>query len=182
MSLKEEEKWNAVINNDENYDGVFYYGVKTTGIVCKPSCKSKEPLRDNVMFFNTFEEAINKNFRPCKRCRPDLLNFNPTEELAFRIKKLFDSYYSSNIELEEKLKDLGVSQNHMIKVFSDKFGITPVKYINALRIEKALALLENTDDTVINIAFLCGFESNSNFYGFFKKQIGMTPSEYRSRL
>lgn len=63
--------WNAVKNSDPSYDGVFFYAVTTTNIFCRPSCKSRLPKREHVMFFRTKEEAKSKGFRPCKRCRPD---------------------------------------------------------------------------------------------------------------
>lgn len=58
MLLTDKEKWDAVVKCDSTYDGLFFYGVKTTGIFCRPSCKSKEPLRNNVEFFNGVEQAL----------------------------------------------------------------------------------------------------------------------------
>lgn len=57
--------------------------------------------------------------------------------------------------------------------------MTPVEYINKLRIEKAVEYLANADMNILNIALLCGFGSLSNFYACFKKQMGLTPNEYR---
>lgn len=179
MVLAEEEKWNAVIQCNSNYDGVFFYGVKTTGIVCKPSCKSKEPKRNNVMFFDNIEDAYAYGLRPCKRCRPDLISFNPTKDLIKKSKNTFDRYYANREELELEIKKLGISQNYLIQLFREKYGLTPVKYLNRLRIEKSLDLLSNTSINIIDIALCSGFESLSTFYDFFKKQIGMTPKEYR---
>lgn len=84
--MTSEEKWNCVIKNDISSDGKFFYAVKTTKIFCKPSCKSKTPLRNNVTFFNTKQQAINAGYRPCKRCRPDLLQFNPSDDLVIKQK------------------------------------------------------------------------------------------------
>ncbi len=63
-----DEKWSAIIRNDASYDGAFYYAVKTTGIFCKPSCKSRVPNKENVLVFDTADAALDKHFRPCKRC------------------------------------------------------------------------------------------------------------------
>ena len=65
------EIWEAIIHCDPAYDGKFYYGVHTTGIFCRPSCKSKKPKRENVSTFKTIDEALSAGFRPCKRCRPE---------------------------------------------------------------------------------------------------------------
>ena len=66
--MTEVEKWNSVKNCDSSYDGKFYYGVKATGIYCRPSCKSKFSKRENIVFFDTREEAEKAGFCPCKRC------------------------------------------------------------------------------------------------------------------
>lgn len=80
MTLK--DKWDAVKQNDKTCDGIFFYAVKSTGIFCRPSCKSRLPKKDNVTFFNTADQALAAGFRPCKRCRPDLLEFEPIKEIA----------------------------------------------------------------------------------------------------
>ena len=56
---------------DAGYDGVFCFGVKTTGIFCRPSCPSK-PRRENMEFFRSAGEAVRAGYRPCKRCQPEL--------------------------------------------------------------------------------------------------------------
>ena len=71
--MMREEMWKAVSENDPSYDGILFYAVKSTGIYCRPSCKSKIPKRENVCFFDTAEKARAAGFRPCKRCRSDLL-------------------------------------------------------------------------------------------------------------
>ena len=68
--LTEDEKWLAVVNRDPKYDGLFFCCVKTTKIYCKPSCKSRTPLRRNVLFSENASQAVELGFRACKRCRP----------------------------------------------------------------------------------------------------------------
>ena len=179
MALTNNEMWNAVVHCDNSYDGIFFYGVKTTGIFCRPSCKSKEPLRNNVNFFDAIEQAYANGFRPCKRCRPDLIEFRPMLDLIEKAKRLFDTYFDNPDKLAVVIKDLGVSQNHLIHIFRQQINITPVEYINTLRLEKAKKLLVYTDSNIINIAFLCGFGSLSTFYELFKKKVGLTPKNYR---
>ena len=64
--------WQAVKGCDASFEGGFFYAVKTTGIYCRPSCKSKLRKRDNVVFFASREDAERAGYRPCRRCRPDL--------------------------------------------------------------------------------------------------------------
>lgn len=73
MELKEKIK--AMKERNKKYDGRFYVAVKTTGIVCKPSCPAK-PLEKNVVFYDTLEEAINNGYRICKRCKPQNIRGN----------------------------------------------------------------------------------------------------------
>lgn len=182
MVLTEEEKWNAVVQCNNEYDGTFFYGLKTTGIVCKPSCKSKEPKRKNVMFFNNIQDAYEQGLRPCKRCRPDLIRFDPMADLLKEVKDIFDTHYANDEELKLELKRIGVSQNYLIAIFSNNYEITPGKYLNQIRIEKALELLSNTNKNITDIALSCGFKSLSTFYDSFKKYVGMTPKEFRKTI
>lgn len=80
--------WQAVLHNDASYDGIFFYGVRTTGIYCRPSCKSKLPKRENVCFFTSSEQARKEGFRPCKRCHSDLIDYQPMRSLKMSKQKL----------------------------------------------------------------------------------------------
>ena len=88
--MTEPEMWEAVQRSDASYDGLFFYAVKTTGIFCRPSCKSKPPKRENLCYFASGEEARAAGFRPCKCCRSDLLEYQPMREIAAEIKARLD--------------------------------------------------------------------------------------------
>lgn len=178
-ALTKDEKWNAVVHCDNSYDGMFFYGVKTTGIFCRPSCKSKEPRRNNVEFFDKINEAYAYGLRPCKRCRPDLIEYRPMLDLLEKAKHSIETYFADRNKLVAELKALGISQNHFIYLFRQQYHMTPVEYINRLRVEKARQILLKTDTNIVTIALLCGFGSLSNFYEFFKRQVGLTPNQYR---
>ena len=177
--MKISEKWDAVVNCDDKYDGKFFYGVKTTGIFCRPSCKSKEPLRENVKFFDKIDQAYADGLRPCKRCRPDLIEYKPMKELAEEAKKVFDTCFDDPMKLKLNIKKLAISQNRLINLFQKQFNSTPLEYINKLRVGKAAELIEHSDNSILNIAMLSGFGSLSSFYNVFKKYIGIAPGEYK---
>ncbi|MHB8076002.1 bifunctional transcriptional activator/DNA repair enzyme AdaA [Desulfosporosinus fructosivorans] len=179
MALGNEEKWKAALDCDPAYDGKFFYGVKTTGIFCRPSCKSKTPRRESVTFFNTAAEARDSGLRPCKRCRPDLLGFQPQKEIAEKIKAVYDLYSFDHNPLKEELKKLGLSRNRMSQLFHVQYGKTPVEYLNMLRIDKAKKLLADTQDKILQIALQSGFESLSTFYMQFRRMTSVSPKEYR---
>lgn len=177
--MTEEEKWKASLSCDADYDGQFFYGVKTTGIFCRPSCKSKSPKRENVVFFDTAEQARKNGFRPCKRCRPDLLKFQPQKEIAEKIKLTYQQFFSDHIRLKEELKKLGLSRNRITWLFQLQYEKTPSEYLNELRISRARELLAGTQDNILQIALQSGFESLSAFYTQFRRGAGVSPKEYR---
>src|SRR5690606_7216774 len=66
----EDPRWAAVATRDAAQDGRFYYAVRTTGVVCRPSCRARTPRPENVTFHATLADAVQAGYRPCKRCRP----------------------------------------------------------------------------------------------------------------
>ncbi len=175
----DEKKYTAVITNDENYDGVFFYGVTSTGIFCRPSCKSKAPKRENTQFFDSADDAIKAGFRACKRCRSDLLIFEPSKEIANTVKKVIDAMSVETAKLNVELTKIGLSQRQVIEVFKKEYGVTPKVYADTLRINEAKRQLLHTKNSVIDISMSIGFNSLSAFYRFFKEYTKCTPSLFR---
>lgn len=179
--ISDNEKWQAVVSCKESYDGLFLYGVKTTGIFCRPSCRAKTPVRENVVFFDNATNAVNEGFRPCKKCCPDKAVFEPDLELVKKAKDIIDDNYTDSIEADDIGKWIGVSSNHLTRLFKKQYGITPTRYIKGLRVKKAVELLEKTDAKVSEVAYSTGFKSLSGFYKHFKEQIGYAPTKLRER-
>ena len=181
MLLTDAEKWQAVHQNNAEYDGRFYYGVKTTGIFCRPSCKSKPPLEPNTRFFESAAAACEHGFRPCKRCRPDLLEYQPALELLEQAKSIYQNHFDDTERLTAGLKSLPVSQTHLIRLFRTQLGVTPNEYLNRLRVDNACLRLLHSKANLLDIAYSTGFGSLSGFYFWFKKTCGVSPLEYRRR-
>ncbi|HWR61248.1 MAG TPA: Ada metal-binding domain-containing protein [Clostridia bacterium] len=177
--IADNDKWQAVLNCDKRFDGLFLYGVRTTGIFCRPSCKSKVPDRGNVLFFDSSAAAMEAGFRPCKRCCPDKESFEPERELVERARKLFDSGFESPGGMNSAAKQLGVSMSYLTRLFRKQLGVTPVRYVAGLRIDKAAELLAGTDKDILDIAYEAGFRSLSSFYRSFRGMTGCTPKKYR---
>ena len=165
------EMWEAVQRSDASYDGLFFYAVKTTGIFCRPSCKSKPPKRENLCYFASGEEARAAGFRPCKRCRSDLLEYQPMREIAAEIKARLDKASS--------LDDVGLTPRRMADVFKQEYGVTPKEYADSLRLRTAKEMLAGSPEKVIDVAYQAGFSSLAAFNRFFKQQTGQTPTAYR---
>jgi AraC family transcriptional regulator of adaptative response/methylated-DNA-[protein]-cysteine methyltransferase len=171
--------WAAVIGSDSSYDGRFYYGVKSTGIFCKPSCKSKAPLKENVEYFDTASDAERAGYRPCKRCRPDLTDYKPLLEIAEDAKRAIDVFYGERDRLIAQLTDLAVSSHRLSEIFKGYYGLTPNQYADSLKIQSAKQQLSSDAKPILDIALSLGFDSLSAFYAFFRKHTQLTPKEYR---
>ena len=169
--MTEQEMWEAVQRSDAGYDGLFFYAVKTTGIFCRPSCKSKPPKQENLCYFISSEEARAAGFRPCKRCRSDLLEYQPMREIAAKIK--------SRIDKAESLNDIGLTSRRMTDIFKQEYGMTPKEYADSLRLSAAKEMLSETQEKVIDAAYQAGFSSLAAFNRFFKQETGQTPTQYR---
>ena len=153
----------------------------TTGIFCRPSCKSKLPKRENVIFINFLSEAEKYKLRPCKRCRPDLVNYNPNRELVVKIKKIYTEFYNKPDKIKSIINDVGVSSNTLMRSFKQFENMTQKQYLTKIRIEKSKEYLIAENISVLEIALNCGFESLSNFYKSFKLLTGLTPSDFRNQ-
>ncbi|MDR2181985.1 MAG: helix-turn-helix domain-containing protein [Treponema sp.] len=180
MLLTDDEMWKAAADCDGRYDGKFFYAVKTVGVYCRPSCKSKTPLRKNTRYFETPGEAEKAGFRPCKRCRPDLPDYAPVTEMIRHARELIDRHYRQRDRLAEEMKHIGVTARHLAVIFRQRYGITPLQYSNQLRADYAKKMIAETARPIIDIAGDSGFDSLAAFYRFFKKYTAATPGEYRA--
>jgi AraC family transcriptional regulator of adaptative response/methylated-DNA-[protein]-cysteine methyltransferase len=69
-SENKKEYYRALVEKKAEYEGIFFVGVKTTGVFCRPTCPARKPKFENCEFFETAQQALLASFRPCKRCRP----------------------------------------------------------------------------------------------------------------
>jgi AraC family transcriptional regulator of adaptative response/methylated-DNA-[protein]-cysteine methyltransferase len=169
--------WQAVEKRDRGQDGAFVFAVKTTGVFCRPSCAARLPLRKNVAFYASNDEAAAAGFRPCKRCKP-----TETEGGAERIAKVCD-YIRQNADSGDKLglaelaEVAGLSPSHLQRVFRAALGVSPRQYVEACR----LGLLKKelrAGETVTDAIYAAGFGASSRLYEKVDSRLGMTPKQY----
>ncbi|WP_040948849.1 bifunctional transcriptional activator/DNA repair enzyme AdaA [Gorillibacterium massiliense] len=175
-----DEKWRAIVTCDAASDGAFYYGVKTTGIFCRPSCKSKEPIRDNVRIFEHADAALQAGFRPCKRCRPTGVRL-PDEEWVGEIVRYIRSHLHEVLSLRVLGEMCHGSPFHLQRTSKRITGKTPMEYVQQVRIEQAAAALRRSDKSLAEIAAAVGIPNTAYFITLFKKITGYTPADYRIR-
>lgn len=177
--MTDRERVKAVLENDAACDGAFYYGVRSTGVYCRPSCRSKKPRAENLAFFDTPEAAERAGYRPCLRCRPD--RPDAAGESAERMKRIIDRGFAEKRQVFSELKKAGADPHRAVRIFRERYGMTPGEYAEELRIGEARRLLAGTDLPVLEAAYSLGFESVPAFYAFFQKHTGETPAAYRKK-
>lgn len=172
--------WMAVATRDTDMDGRFFYGVKTTGIYCRPSCGARTPKQENVTFFASAREAEQAGFRPCRRCWPR------QPPLAQRHRALVARLCREMAEAETQptlaalARRAGTSPSHLRRLFKAATGLTPKAYGNALRAAKIRQALERGDN-VTDAIYAAGFNSNSRFYEQAEELLGMSAGSYRAK-
>ncbi len=174
----EETMWRAVAASDPSYDGRFCYGVKTTGIFCRPSCKSRPPRRENTVYFPGAAAALAQGFRPCKRCRPDAA-LDPAQDTVRAACVLLESEYDNPAILGELPGRLGLTRSHLARLFKHHTAQSPREYLHAVRIRKAEALLTAGALTGTDVAYAVGFGSPSRFFAAFRARTGLSPRAWR---
>lgn len=178
MELTDDIMYEAAVNKDTSFEGVFFTAVKTTGIFCRPTCTARKPKRENVEFFTNSKEAILKGYRPCKVCFP-LEKYNETPDF---IKKVLVEL-SENPSLKFKDADLvkrGIEPSKMRRWFFRNHGMTFQAYQRMFRINIAFKKIKE-GDSITSTAFDAGYESLSGFNDSFKTIFGVSPKNSKSQ-
>ena len=174
FTAREEEFWRALQKRDSSYEGIFFLGVKTTGIFCRPICSARKPLRKNVEFFPGTTEALHAGFRPCLRCKP-MHTTGEVPSLVEKLRRQIESDPSERLR-ERDLIDMGIDPSTARRQFQRFFGMSFQAYQRARRMGSALAAVRkgvNVLDTQLDH----GFESSSGFRDAFGKLFGTAPSK-----
>jgi AraC family transcriptional regulator of adaptative response/methylated-DNA-[protein]-cysteine methyltransferase len=169
-------QWQVVSTRNSEFDGIFYFGVSSTGIFCRPSCSSRSPKRQNVSFFMTTSEAENAGYRPCLRCKPKDEYF-PGPGAAM-IGQAFELLRQGEIATVDELSSrLGVSPGHLQKTFKAILGLSPKEVLDMTRIETFKQTVRDTD--VTTSLYESGFGSSRSLYEKAGERLGMTPAIYK---
>jgi AraC family transcriptional regulator, regulatory protein of adaptative response / methylated-DNA-[protein]-cysteine methyltransferase len=170
--------WRAVENRDASADGSFFYGVRTTGVYCRPGCASRLPLRANTVFFETTAAAEADGFRPCKRCRPT--DGSAASRHLAAIERACALLRNSETmpSLAELADAAGISRFHFHRVFKQITGTTPRDYARTHRLGQFGRRLA-AGQPVAEAIYASGFGSSSRAYEDAPSALGMTPGARR---
>jgi AraC family transcriptional regulator of adaptative response/methylated-DNA-[protein]-cysteine methyltransferase len=173
MLPNSEQMYDALVRRDPAFDGIFFTGVRTTGIFCRPICPAKKPARENVEFFADARSALFAGYRPCKRCEP----LATTGEVPAWLEPLISDIeaQSNRRWTDEELRSAGLDPTRVRRWFKQHLGMTFHAYRRAQRVGRALATLRE-GESVTGAAYDVGYESLSAFYDAFRQLLDTTPA------
>lgn len=172
------EYYQALIDKKTEYEGIFFVGVKTTGVFCRPTCPARKPKFEHCEFFETAQEALLASFRPCKRCRP-LSHPNHVSELIQTLVKAVEESPSRRWK-DKDFQELSIDASTARRQFKKRFGMTFVAYARARRMGLAMKQIRS-GEAVIDAQLESGYESSSGFRDAFSRIMGAAPTKVEHR-
>jgi AraC family transcriptional regulator of adaptative response / DNA-3-methyladenine glycosylase II len=184
MTIDDDVCYRALTARDNRFDGVFFVGVKSTGIYCRPICTAKTPGRARCRFFTSAAVAEQAGFRPCLRCRPELApGHAPVDQTrtiaraaALRIEA---GALQNGNSLDDLAASLGLSSRQLRRAMRKELGVSPIELAQTNRLLLAKRLIAETQLSMAQIAFAAGFESVRRFNALFQAHYRLSPSSLR---
>jgi len=184
--IDEKIAYQALKSHDPRFDGMFFVGVSSTGIYCRPICPAKTPLYKNCNFFATAAAAEKAMFRPCLRCRPELAPGNApvdkAQQIAYLMLQRLDENVTTDeegISMEQIAAEFAMSSRQLRRIVQQEYGVSPIELLQTRRLLLAKQLLTESDLPVIDIAFASGFSSLRRFNDAFRHHYRMPPTRLR---
>lgn len=176
--------YNAYASRDPRFDGVFFIGVTSTGIYCRPVCTARTPKAANCRFFDSVEAAEKASFRPCLRCRPELAPGNAPVDDSHRIASLVayrieEGMLDNGAGLEDVAARFGWSSRQIRRIVHKELGVSPMELVLTRRLLLAKQLLTETALPITEVAFASGFASLRRFNDAFSGRYGIPPTRLR---
>jgi AraC family transcriptional regulator, regulatory protein of adaptative response / methylated-DNA-[protein]-cysteine methyltransferase len=168
--------WEAVLTRDAR--ATFVYGVRSTGVYCRPACPSRRPQPRGVKFFASPRSAEEAGFRACRRCRPEDVPVDPRVGLVLAACRAIEENPRAELTLAALGERIGTSPWHLQRTFKSLVGITPHQYAEACRIERFKAQVRE-GESITGALYEAGYGSSSRLYERTSSELGMTPSRYR---
>jgi AraC family transcriptional regulator of adaptative response / DNA-3-methyladenine glycosylase II len=173
----------ALDARDPRFDGVFFVGITTTRVYCRPVCPARVAYHDHRRFFRSAAAAERAGFRPCMRCRPELAPglalIDAVPRLARAAAHRIAAGALNGRSVAELARDLGVGERHLRRALEREVGVSPLELAQTHRLLLAKQLLADTRLPVTRIAYSSGFQSLRRFNAAFREQYRMAPTAVR---
>lgn len=175
----------ARLARDPRFDGLFFVGVHSTGIYCRPICPAPSPRPENIVYYPTAAAAVAAGLRPCLRCRPEAAPgtpaWNGTSATVSRAMQLIRQGALDGASVDALADRLGIGARHLRRLFRRHLGATPKALADTQRLLFAKKLVMETHMPLTEAAFAAGYGSLRRFNAAFKQHIGRSPSALRRR-
>ncbi|MDN5854840.1 MAG: helix-turn-helix domain-containing protein, partial [Actinomycetia bacterium] len=186
LDVDEHERYyRAISARDERFDGVFFVGVRTTGIYCRPSCPAVTPKQSNVTFHRTAGSAHEAGFRACLRCRPDTTPGSPEWDVRAdatgRAMRLIRDGVVERDGVDGLAEAMGYSARHLSRMLTAEVGAGPLALARSQRAATARTLIETTTMSFADVAFAAGFSSVRQFNDTIQQVYAVSPTQLRSK-
>ena len=177
--LVKKEYYQALVTRDSLYDGIFFAGIKTTGIFCHATCPARKPKYENCEFFVEAEEALLAGYRPCKRCEP----LSYPQEIPTIVKQLVALVEATPEKrwTDKDFSELGIHSSAARRQFKTVYGMTFVQYARARRMGIAMDNIRKGQN-VLSSQLDIGYDSTSGFHDAFAKIMDTTPKHSKDVL
>lgn len=171
--------YQALLERASDHIGVFFVGVKTTGVFCISVCRARKPKRENVLFYPDMKSALAAGFRPCKVCRPTENAHSAPEyiEQALQLVREQPKIRISDADLRAR----GLSPERVRRWFLQNHGITFQAFQRMQRVNVAIQELK-VGRSATDVAFDSGYGSLSGFGYTYKRVTGTAPTGQREVL
>lgn len=173
----------AVSSRDARFDGIFFVGITTTHIYCRPVCPARVSFPDRRRFFGSPAAAERAGYRPCLRCRPELAPghalIDAVSRLATSAAHRIEAGALNGRSVAALAAELGVSERHLRRALERELGVSPIDLAQTHRLLLAKRLLADTTLPVIRVAFASGFQSLRRFNTAFRERYRLPPSALR---
>src|SRR6187455_1030654 len=178
--------YRALTARDARFDGIFFVGVMSTRVYCRPICPARTPRQENCRFFDTPQEAEYGGFRPCLRCRPELAPGSAPIDDAQRIAQLIvqrleEGRLDERAGLENIADQFELSSRQIRRIVQKELGVSPIQLLLTRRLLLAKQLLTETRLPITEVAFASGFSSLRRFNDAFTTRYGMPPTRLRRK-
>src|SRR5689334_12774386 len=186
MSGDDRRLYKALAARDPRFDGVFFVGVTSTGIYCRPICPAKTPKAANCRFFDTPQESEQAGFRPCLRRRPELAPGSAPVDDSQRIaqmivQRLEEDRLDEKAGLEAIAGQFELSSRQIRRIVQKELGVPPMQLLLTRRLLLAKQLLTDTSLPIAEVAFASGFASLRRFNDAFTRRYSMPPTRLRRK-